>query len=105
MGKKKFDESKRHHFGAWLRYLRKDRSLSLSEVEGLTGIPLATLSLWERTGNMGNVGRIVTLAKVYGVNLNTLLRIDNMAKMNVSDAYMHKFFYHGRRKRAGFDDQ
>ena len=104
MGKKKFDEKKRHHFGAWLRYLRKERRLSLEEAAQATKIPLATLSLWERTGNMANVARIVNLARVYRVNLNTLLRVDNMDKVNVTEYQLQHFYHSGRRKRAGFDE-
>jgi transcriptional regulator with XRE-family HTH domain len=104
MGKKRYDESKRHHFGAWLRFLRKDRNLSQEELALVTGIPLATISYWERTGKLGNAGRILALAKALGVKIETLLKADTPTKLNVSDAYMNTFLTHDRQKRAGFKD-
>jgi len=105
MGRRKYPESKRNRYGAWLRFLRKKAKLSLDELSRITGIPAPTLSLWERTGKLGNAGRILALAHALGVKVNALLHAQNEPKMNVTDAYRHEFYNRDRQKRAGFPEE
>jgi len=71
-------KTKRNSYGAWLHYLRKQKSLSQAEVAELTGIPRATLRRWERAGRLPAREEIVKLARLYEVTIEKLLRADKL---------------------------
>lgn len=76
MGRK--PKSRRASYGAWLHFLRKERDLSQEEVSRQSGIPRTTLMYWERTGNLAGRKQILKLARIYGVSVTKLLRVDKL---------------------------
>ena len=78
MGRK--PKTRRHSYGAWLHYLRKEAKLTQEEAAKLTGIPRTTLTTWERTGEMPGRKEIFRLAKAYRVSILRLLRIERLEK-------------------------
>ena len=78
MGRK--PKARRHLYGGWLHYLRKEAKLTQEEAAKLTGIPRTTLTTWERTGEMPGRKEISRLAKAYRVSIPRLLRIEMLEK-------------------------
>jgi transcriptional regulator with XRE-family HTH domain len=78
MGRK--PKSRRNSYGAWLHLLRKEKEMSQAEVSEHTGIPRTTLMYWERTGTLTGREQIFKLAKVYGVSVQKLLRVEKAPK-------------------------
>jgi transcriptional regulator with XRE-family HTH domain len=74
MGRK--PKKPRNSYGAWLHLLRKDKKLSQAMVSKQSGIPRTTLMNWERTGNLTGREKILKLAKIYGVSVQKLLRVE-----------------------------
>jgi transcriptional regulator with XRE-family HTH domain len=74
MGRK--PKTRRNPYGAWLLFLRKEKGLSQEEAAKQSGMPRTTLMFWERTGNISGRKQILTLAKVYGVSVQKLLRAE-----------------------------
>jgi transcriptional regulator with XRE-family HTH domain len=74
MGRK--PKTRRNPYGAWLLFLRKEKGLSQEEAAKQSGIPRTTLMVWERTGNISGRKPILKLAKVYGVSVQKLLRVE-----------------------------
>jgi HTH-type transcriptional regulator/antitoxin HipB len=74
MGRK--PKARRSSYGAWLHFLRQEKELSQEEVAKRSGIPRTTLMYWERTGNLAGRMQILKLAKIYGVSLQKLLRVE-----------------------------
>jgi transcriptional regulator with XRE-family HTH domain len=68
-------KKRRNPYGAWLHYLRKERSLTQDEVSRMTRLPRTTLMYWERTGNLIGRKEIIKLAKAYQVSVAELLRV------------------------------
>lgn len=60
--------------GTRLRGLRKDRGLTLAEVEEATGISASTLSRLESGGRRATLELLLPLARVYGTTLDELVR-------------------------------
>jgi transcriptional regulator with XRE-family HTH domain len=74
MGRK--PKTRRNSYGAWLLFLRMETGLSQEEVSKLSGIPRTTLMYRERTGNLAGRKQILKLAKIYGVSVQKLLRVE-----------------------------
>jgi transcriptional regulator with XRE-family HTH domain len=74
MGRK--PKTRRHPYGAWLLLLRKEKRLVQEDVSKRSGIPRTTLMYWERTGNLVGRKQIIKLAKLYGVSVEKLLRLE-----------------------------
>jgi transcriptional regulator with XRE-family HTH domain len=74
MGRK--PKTRRDSYGAWLLHLRKEKGLSQDELSELTGVPQSTWAYWERTGKLAGRETIIKTAKVLGVSVPTLLRLD-----------------------------
>jgi HTH-type transcriptional regulator/antitoxin HipB len=74
MGRK--PKARRHPYGAWLFFLRKEKKLAQEEVSKRTGIPRTTLMYWERSGNLIGRKQILKLAKIYGISVQKLLRVE-----------------------------
>lgn len=74
MGRK--PKTPRNPYGAWLFLLRKEKKLSQEEVAKKTGIPRTNLMYWERSGNLVGRKQIIKLAKLYGVSVEKLLRME-----------------------------
>src|SRR3972149_4402230 len=64
--------------GEKLRRLRQDRSLSLQEVCERSGgsFVVSTLSAYERGKRSLSLERLLELAEIYGLSLNTLLDVE-----------------------------
>jgi transcriptional regulator with XRE-family HTH domain len=73
MGRK--PKTRRDSYGAWLLFLRKEKEMSQAEAAKQTGVPRTTLMHWERSGNISGRKHILKLAKVYGVSVQKLLRV------------------------------
>ncbi|WP_295660078.1 helix-turn-helix domain-containing protein [uncultured Nocardioides sp.] len=58
---------------ARLRALRQQRSLTLADVSGQTGVALSTLSRLESGGRRPTLELLMPLARVYGVTLDELV--------------------------------
>jgi transcriptional regulator with XRE-family HTH domain len=69
-------KTRRNPYGAWLLLLRKEKGLSQEEVAKQSGIPRTTLMYWERSGNITGRKQILKLAKIYGVSVQKLLRVE-----------------------------
>jgi DNA-binding transcriptional regulator YiaG len=78
MGRK--PKKPRHSYGAWLHFLRKEKGLSQDVVSKRTGIPRTTLMYWERSGSLAGRQKILKLAKIYGVSVQKLLRVERPPK-------------------------
>jgi transcriptional regulator with XRE-family HTH domain len=78
MGRK--PKKPRNSYGAWLHFLRKEKSLSQATVAKLSGIPRTTLMYWERTGSLTGREKILKLAKIYKVSVQKLLRAEKTTK-------------------------
>jgi transcriptional regulator with XRE-family HTH domain len=78
MGRK--PKKPRNSYGAWLHLLRKEKALSQEAVAKRSGIPRTTLMYWERTGNLPARKSILKLAKIYGVSVQKLLRVEKPLK-------------------------
>jgi transcriptional regulator with XRE-family HTH domain len=78
MGRK--PKSPRNPYGAWLFLLRKEKGLSQDEVSKKTGIPRTNLMYWERSGNLVGRKQIIKLAKLYGISVEKLLRLEGPGK-------------------------
>jgi transcriptional regulator with XRE-family HTH domain len=78
MGRK--PKERRHSYGAWLCHLRKEKDLSQDELSKLTGVPQSTLAHWEKTGKFAGREIIIKVAKVLGVSVQKLLRVDRQKK-------------------------
>ncbi len=78
MGRK--PKTRRHSYGAWLHYLRKEQKLTQEQLAARIGVPQTTLAYWERTGKLP--GRLIffKMAEVLDVSLNKLLRPANTEK-------------------------
>jgi HTH-type transcriptional regulator/antitoxin HipB len=74
MGRKPL--TRRNPYGAWLFLLRKEAELSQDEVSRKTGIPRTNLMYWERSGKLAGRQQIIKLAKLYGVSVEKLLRVE-----------------------------
>jgi len=74
MGRK--PKARRHPYGAWLYLLRKEKQLTQAAVSKQSGIPRSNLMYWERSGNLIGRKQILKLAKIYGVSVQKLLRIE-----------------------------
>lgn len=74
MGRK--PKTRRNPYGAWLFLLRKEKGLSQDEVSKKTGIPRTNLMYWERSGYLVGRKQIIKLAKLYGVSVEKLLRVE-----------------------------
>ena len=73
MGRK--GKSRRHPYGAWLLYLRKQKHLSQDALAKKLGVPQTTLAYWERTGNLPGRTIIIRMTKALGISAKALLRI------------------------------
>ncbi|NUU07980.1 XRE family transcriptional regulator [Leifsonia sp. C5G2] len=60
--------------GARLRALRRDRGMTLAQVEEATGISTSTLSRLESGGRRATLELLLPLARVYGTTLDELVR-------------------------------
>lgn len=60
--------------GARLRALRRDRGMTLAQVEDATGISTSTLSRLESGGRRATLELLLPLARVYGTTLDELVR-------------------------------
>jgi transcriptional regulator with XRE-family HTH domain len=78
MGRK--PKKRRNSYGAWLHYLRVEKGLTQAEVAKLAGVPRTTLMHWERTGNLTGRKHIIKLARIYGVSVQKLLRVEKFPK-------------------------
>ncbi len=78
MGRK--PKTRRNPYGAWLFLLRKEKGLSQDEVSKKTGIPRTNLMYWERSGNLAGRKQIIKLAKLYGISVGKLLRLEKAAQ-------------------------
>ena len=76
MGMGRKPKARRHPYGAWLFLLRKEKGLAQEAVSKRTGIPRTTLMYWERNGNLIGRRQILKLAKIYGVSVQKLLRVE-----------------------------
>jgi transcriptional regulator with XRE-family HTH domain len=74
MGRK--PKTRRNSYGAWLLFLRKEKGLSQEDVAKQSGIPRTTVMYWERSGNITGRKQILKLAKIYGVSVQKLLRVE-----------------------------
>jgi len=74
MGRK--PKERRNRYGAWLNHLRKQKGLSQDALSDLTGVPQSTLAYWEKTGKLKGRETIIKIAKVLGVSVEELLRVD-----------------------------
>ena len=54
--------------------------MSQERAARLAGIPRTTLTTWERTGDLPGRREIVRLAKVYGISIQRLLRVEKLEK-------------------------
>ncbi len=84
-------------FGEHLLALRLRANLTLREVQTISGIPFATLSKWELTGELQNRVAILRLAKTYGISASVLLadipaQVETMAEIyqKVARSYSKK---------------
>ena len=75
MGRKA--KTRRDAYGAWLLHLRQAQKLSQRELSEKTGVPQRTIAHWERTGKLSGREIILKMAKVLGVSVKELLRIDD----------------------------
>jgi transcriptional regulator with XRE-family HTH domain len=60
--------------GTRLRGLRRDRGMTLAQVEAATGISTSTLSRLESGGRRATLELLLPLARVYGITLDDLVR-------------------------------
>jgi transcriptional regulator with XRE-family HTH domain len=74
MGRK--PKQRRNPYGAWLQHLRMEKGLSQDELSERTGVPQSTWAYWEKTGKLAGREIIIKTAKVLGVSVEKLLRVD-----------------------------
>ncbi len=62
-------------YGAWLRFLRKERNLTQMELAQMTGLTQRTISDWENEGTITGRTQILAMCEALHVKPEVLLKV------------------------------